>query len=45
MLHLGNEIGAEQENGVLVFHEDHGGSAEGHLLFNISINYKIADLW
>lgn len=45
MLHLGNEIEAVNNAGVLQFKEHKGGSAEGHLLFNVSINYKIADLW
>lgn len=45
MLHLGNEIHAEVHEGELEFHEEHGSSFEGHLLFHLSINYKIADLW
>ncbi len=45
MLHLGNEIHAEVHNGNLEFHEGEGTSFEGHLLFQLSINYKIADLW
>lgn len=45
MLHLGNEIHAEVENGYLQFRENEGSSFEGHLLFHLSINYKIADLW
>ncbi len=45
MLHLGNEIHAEVDNGSLQLRQDEGSSFEGHLLFNVSINYKIADLW
>lgn len=45
MLHLGNEIHAEVHEGQLEFHEEEGSSFEGHLLFHLSINYKIADLW
>lgn len=45
MLHLGNELHAEVHDGSLEFHEEEGTSFEGHLLFNVSINYKIADLW
>ena len=45
MLHLGNEIHTEVHEGQLEFHEEEGSSFEGHLLFHLSINYKIADLW
>jgi len=45
MLHLGNELHAEVHDGHLEFHEEDGTSFEGHLLFHLSINYKIADLW
>lgn len=45
MLHLGNEIGVEENGGVLEFYEEKGGSMEGHLLFHVGVNYKIADLW
>ena len=45
MFHLGGHVEAHESEGVLVIH-DHGGlSLEGHLLFTIGINYKIADLW
>lgn len=45
MLHLGNEVEVDYHMGEVEFHESHGGSAEGHLLINISLNYKLADLW
>lgn len=45
MMHLGTDIHEEYENGQVIFHEEKGGSLEGHLLFNVSINYKIVDLW
>ncbi len=45
MIHLGSELDAHYENGALQFHEHGGSSMEGHLLFNVGINYKIADLW
>lgn len=45
MLHLGNEIHADVHGGQLEFHEYDGTSFEGHLLFHLSINYKITDLW
>jgi opacity protein-like surface antigen len=45
MLHLGNEIDAHQHGGSVEFHEKTGSSMEGHLLFHLGVNYKIADLW
>ena len=45
MLHLGNEIGAHYHSGVVEFHEESGSSMEGHMLFHVGVNYKIADLW
>lgn len=45
MIHLGSDIHAERtEAGEVVF-EKHGAGLEGHLLFHVGINYKIADLW
>ncbi|MDG1331927.1 MAG: hypothetical protein P8P74_06335 [Crocinitomicaceae bacterium] len=45
MLHLGNELHADVHDGQLEFHQEERTSFEGHLLFHLSINYKIADLW
>lgn len=45
MLHLGNEVGAHVHGGEVEFHEEAGSSMEGHLLFHVGVNYKIADLW
>ena len=45
MIHLGNNVHAEIHDGVVDFHDEKGSSMEGHLLFNVSDNYKIADLW
>jgi hypothetical protein len=45
MIHLGNHVDAEQLNGTVEFRSEGGGSLEGHLLFHVGINYKIADLW
>jgi len=45
MFHLGRHVEAHEEEGQFRIH-DHGGlSLEGHLLFTLGINYKIADLW
>ena len=45
MMHLGNEVGAHYENGVVEFHDETSTSIEGHLLFHVSVNYKIGDAW
>lgn len=50
MIHLGSDIHAETEvvNGIEQIHieeENDGFSLEGHLLFTLSLNYKIANLW
>jgi len=45
MIHLGTHIDAHAHNGVIEFHSQKGSSLEGHLLFHVGINYKIADLW
>lgn len=45
MMHLGNEVSGDIHNGVVEFHEEAGSSVEGHLLFHVGLNYKIADLW
>lgn len=45
MIHLGTDVDPFFENGQVTFHKEKGASLEGHLLFNVSINYKIADLW
>ena len=51
MIHLGNDIHAEvhNENGYDEIHieEPHDGSLslEGHILFTVSLNYKIGNLW
>lgn len=46
MFHLGGELHTEVQNGDIHV-EEHGNEAsvEGHLLLNLSINYKIAQLW
>ncbi len=45
MIHLGGHAEAHVEEGVLLLHEHSGVSLEGHLLFTLGVNYKIADLW
>jgi hypothetical protein len=47
MFHLGNHVHADRhDDGTVHFHKEKGGaSLEGHLLFHVGINYKIADLW
>ncbi len=45
MFHLGNHVEAHIEEDKFEIHEHGGLSLEGHLLFTLSVNYKIADLW
>ncbi len=45
MMHLGNELNAHLEDGMVVFEESGGASSEGHMLFHVGLNYKIGDLW
>ncbi len=45
MIHLGTEVHSHIIGGDVVFDEHKGGSVEGHLLFTLSLNYKIVDLW
>jgi len=45
MFHLGADVHAHVENGEIMLHRTQGTGIEGHLLLNLGINYKIADLW
>jgi len=45
MFHLGDHVEAHVHDEQVHVHEHGGLSLEGHLLFTISLNYKIADLW
>lgn len=46
MIHLGGDFHAHRrDDGVVEFEQHDGASLEGHLLFHVGINYKIADLW
>lgn len=46
MIHLGGDYHAHRESdGSVGFEHEKGASLEGHLLFHVGINYKIADLW
>lgn len=46
MIHLGEDIHAHRhDDGEIEFEKEKGSGLEGHLLFHIGINYKIADLW
>lgn len=45
MFHLGEHVEAHEHEGVFEIHEHGGSSLEGHLLFTLSLNYKLADLW
>ena len=46
MIHLGTDIHTHiWGNGSVDFEEHKGGALEGHLLFTLSMNYKLTDLW
>ena len=45
MIHLGGDVHAHYEDNHVHFEKVKGTGLEGHLLFHIGINYKIADLW
>lgn len=45
MFHLGKDVHGHVENNDVHFHFEKGTGLEGHLLLNLSFNYKIADLW
>lgn len=45
MFHLGPDVHAHIENEQVMLHREKGTGIEGHLLLNLGINYKIADLW
>ncbi len=45
MLHLGTDIRTSVVNNKVVFERFKGANLEGHLLFNVSVNYKIIDAW
>ncbi len=45
MIHLGGDIDAHAHEGHLELSHHHGVDLEGHLLWTISANYTIADLW
>lgn len=45
MIHLGNDIDADDKNGVVTFTKKDGINLEGHVLITLSLNYKLADLW
>ncbi len=45
MIHLGTDIHAEKENGIVHIEKEKGVNLEGHVLMNLSLNYKIGKLW
>ncbi|WKZ67528.1 MAG: hypothetical protein QY325_06285 [Flavobacteriales bacterium] len=45
MSHLGTDVHAEEHDGEVHFHQEKGGSLEGHLLLHLSFNYKLLDAW
>ena len=45
MFHLGKDVHGHVEADDVHFHFEKGTGIEGHLLLNLSFNYKIVDLW
>lgn len=45
MFHLGDEMHVHIHEGVMEVEKHGGASLEGHFLFTLGINYKIAELW
>ncbi len=45
MVHLGTDIHAHDEGGVVSFEQEQGVSLEGHLLVHVSYNYTLFHAW
>lgn len=45
MMHFGTNINVDASSSPIVFTKESGLSLQDHLLFNLSLNYNIADLW
>jgi len=45
MFHLGKHISAIDNQGAFEIETQDGFNLEGHLLFTVGVNYKIADMW
>lgn len=45
MLHFGQTVALQLDDGNIIYLPHDGSGLDGHLLFNISFNYKMADLW
>ncbi len=45
MIHLGTDVHAIQENGIVSIEKEDGINLEGHILATVSLNYKIADIF
>ncbi len=45
MFHLGKDVHAHVHHDEVEFEHTKGTGIEGHLLFNVGINYKIVDMW
>ncbi|MFI5134386.1 MAG: hypothetical protein ACHQD9_00905 [Chitinophagales bacterium] len=45
MLDFGNSISLVSDESAVVTIPKNGGSLDGHFIFNVSMNYKMADLW
>jgi hypothetical protein len=45
MLHVGKGFEAHEDNGLIVIDQHDGFTWDGHVLFTLSINYKLKKLW
>jgi hypothetical protein len=45
MIHLGNHLHPEIHQDMIHFHEEKGGTLEGHLLLTFGLNVKLFNLW
>jgi hypothetical protein len=45
MIHLGNHLHPEIHQDMIHFHEEKGGTLEGHLLLTFGLHVKLFDLW
>lgn len=45
MMHFGQEMTLATDESTLVSIPADGSGLDGHILFNVSLNYKMADLW
>ena len=45
MIHLGSDIHIHLDNTEVQLEQEDGLDLEGHILFTLSVNYKVLNLW